>query len=159
MIFNFDKVQKDFLSAALKATKKNSACGWFTAHSEGQKVTYISDGHFFARVPDEMCFVRSSDRMRQIKAETFESYDLPKTYDDEYRLTDTMTSRTVTGIKDPVHIFTTQDGQEVWINEKLLAYFKDMQTVRFYQKNGFRNAVAVYVTDWLAGVLLPINHK
>lgn len=160
MIFNFDKVQKDFLTAALKSYKKNVFCEWFTAHSDEDHTTYISNGNFFARIPDEMVFVKANDKMRQIKTETFEKFDLPGSNDEEYRLTDTMTCRTVSGVKDPVHIFSTRMGEEVWINEKLFAYFKDMTSIRLYQKGNARNAaIAVYVADWLAGVLLPIHHK
>jgi hypothetical protein len=97
--------------------------------------------------------------MRKISAETFEKYDLPRSYEEEYRLKDTMTCKTVPAIKDPVHIFTNDTGGEVWINERLFAYFKDMTSIRLYQKDSVKNAIAVYVADYLVGVLLPINHN
>lgn len=157
-MFDFDKVQKDFLSAALKAYKKKTMCDFFTAHDDEKKNTYISDERFFVIVPDEMCFITSTEKMRYVSPDVFKKMILPDCDDKENEIKDLFTSRTIPGTKKPCRVFGRQDGQEIWIDEKILAYFAGMDGLRYFSK-GIRDAVAVYMYDTLVGVMLPINHK
>lgn len=156
-MFDFDKVQKDFLSAALKAYKKNTMCEFFSAHDEENNLTYISNSYFFAIVPDEMCFITSTEKMRYVSPDVFKKMILPDCDDKENEIKDLFTSRTIPGTKKPYRVFGRQDGQEIWIDEKILAYFAGMDGLRYFSK-GIRDAVAVYMYDTLVGMILPITH-
>ena len=159
-MFDFDKVQKDYLTAALKAYKKHMQCNFFTAHDEEKKTTYISDGSFFVIVPDEMCFITSTDTMRHVSPDIFEKMkkDLPGCYDRENEIKDMFITRNVpTDLKRSYHVFGHQSGEEIWIDEKILAYFASMDGLSYFC-TGKRAPVAVYMYETLVGVMLPINH-
>ena len=150
--FNFDKVQKDFLSAALKADKADKMCSWFTGKDTEHERTILSDGHFLAIIPDEILYVRGSKNIRNISAETFlrnmkPDYDLQP-------VTDTGIRRNVD--KDTVCVLKNHD-EEIWINEKYLKYFAGMS----YTLKGTdrKNPVQVYVLDQCVGMILPVYHK
>jgi hypothetical protein len=150
--FDFDKVQKDFLAAALKACKTGLFCPWFASPDTENKKTIISDGHFLAIIPDDMLFVKSAGNMREINAESFlrnmkQAYELQP-------VTDTGLRKTVD--KNTVCILKTETD-EIWIDEKYLKYFAGMS----YTLKGTdcRNPVQVYVLDQCVGMILPIAHK
>lgn len=157
MILNFDKVQKDFLTAALKTshdrTKHND---WIYSHSEEKKMIILSDGHFIAAVPESMCFVNAQDDcgVRILQPQTFEKM-VPSFYDQSERLTDSMTTRQITGAKTKVHILTTENGEEIKIDEKYYSYFSSMDEKQFFCK-GKKNPVYVFVYDQFVGCILPI---
>ena len=66
-------------------------------------------------------------------------------------------SRNVPGEKRSYHVFNRQDGEEIWIDEKIFAYFAGMDGLRYFC-TGKRAPVAVYMYETLVGVMLPINH-
>lgn len=136
-ILDFDKVQTDYLKASLKTSHKGGMCAWFLSHDEEGNNTYLSDGHFIAIVPDAMCFVKSNGR--EINPDS-----LKKNFTPSYELkviTDTGLSIAVAGTKETAHIFKL-DEDEIWINEKYLAYFAKMP-VR-YMGTGRRAPVMLF---------------
>lgn len=155
MFLNFDKVQKDFLAACLKAAKKRVGCEWFTGHNDDRQETYISNGHFIAIVPDEMCFIQPGTKGRKIDFQT-----IKKNMPDESlldALTDTQTSRQIPAQKITCRIFQNKDGEEIWVNEKLLSYFDGMEC-RFLGSKPTA-PIMVYSLGRAVGMVLPISHK
>lgn len=157
-LLNFDKVQKDFLAAALKRSHDSrTACGWIYSRNENRKEIILSDGYFFAAIPQEMCFVTAMEDtgIRLIPAESFEKM-VPRDYDDSERLTDTQTIKTTAATgKIKIHTLTTNDGQEIWINQKYYDYFSGMDSIQFYTA-GKKHPIKVFVYDRFVGIILPI---
>lgn len=149
---NFDKVQKDFLSEKLKATKKGNFCEWFTAHDESRAETYVSNGQFFAVIPDEICFIQEETHSRGIKPESLKRC-IPETEGGFLHYTGTIKKID----KINAYIFTTADGEEIWIAEKYYKYFENMNC--HYCGSGAKSAVVVYVLDRIVGLILPVNHR
>lgn len=152
-LLDFDKVQTDYLKASLKTSHKGGMCQWFFSHDDEKENTILSDGHFLAVVPDRMCFVKSNGREISpdiIRKNLVSEHELVE-------LIDTGTSRQIIpGKKDMVHVFKINDD-EIWINEKYIAYFEKM-SVR-YMGTGMRAPVMVYWADMFLGMILPVNHK
>lgn len=123
-------------------------------HDDDKKNTILSDGHFLAIVPDAMCFVKTNGR--EIKADTLLKNLTPE--HELSRLDDTGTTKQIIpGKKDAARILKLND-EEIWVDEKYLAYFEKM-SVR-YMGTGMRAPVMVYWADTLLGMILPIvNHK
>lgn len=153
-LLDFDKAQTDYLKASLKTSHRGGICPWLYGHDDEKNNTILSDGYFLVVVPDVMCFVKPNGR--EISADTIKRNLLPET--DQHQLTDTGMSTAVKGTKDTAHIFRDNEtGEDIWINNKYLAYFEKM-SVRYAGK-GMRNPVMVYWGDTLVGVVLPISHK
>ena len=154
--FDFDKVQKDFLAAALKAQKKNAWCDWFMGHDDEKKNTFISDGHFIAILPDVMCYIKTGEKTRTIDAKTF-LQNMPKEYDIKPVIDTGMRKDITSPCKVTVCILKAEDGDEIWINKKYLDYFSGMN----YRLAGTtaKAPVMVYALDVPVGLILPINHK
>jgi hypothetical protein len=155
-LLNFDKVQKDFLSAALKATANNIPCEWFTGEADNS--ICLSDGHFIAFVPREMCFVAAAEnsRVRKLPETTFKNMIVDR--DTLSPATYTNMQRTIPGTNKTVNVFTLENGEEAWLNEKYVKYFEGMGHCKTYGTT-MRNPIYFYVMDRLVGMILPINHN
>lgn len=153
--FDFDKVQKDFLSAALKAQKKGTPGNWFTCEDTEKHRIFISDGHFLAIVPDKICCVQAGGKGRKIKPEAIK---MPEECDLK-PVADTGMRKDITSpVKATICILKAQDAEEeIWINKKYLDYFSGMNYR--IMGTGAKAPIMLYVLDVAVGMIMPINHK
>lgn len=151
--FDFDKVQKDFLTAALKASKTGGMCNWFTGGMESDKKTILSDGHFAAFVPDDLLFVKRAGDMREISGDTFKKNLMPEK--DLQTVIDTGMQKKID--KDTICILKNEHGEEIWVNEKYMKYFAGMDC--HYKGTDKKHPVQVFCIDVLVGIILPITHN
>lgn len=148
-IYDFDKIQKDYLTAALKAVKNGTSCPWIFAHCDADKTTIISDHYFMAIIPDDLVYVASK--------QTMHTDALLRNIQPDYSLDvaeDTGLRKTID--KNTVCIFKVKN-EEIWINEKYIKYFAGMD----YDLRGTtkKQPLQVYVNDKCIGLILPINHN
>ena len=153
MLFDFSKVQKDYLTAVLKAEKSGSFSGWFIGHKEEDKITYFSDGHFVACIPDQMCYVKAAGRVRVLDNPGFLDNNLIAEAE-QVELFDRGMRKKIDSRKVNVCILENDDFC-VWVNEKLLNYFTGMR-VHFMGKSPV-NPVMVYMGEQLVGIIMPIK--
>lgn len=151
--FDFDKVQKDFLTAALKASKTEAMCNWFTGYIESDKKTILSDGHFAAFVPDDLLFVKRAGNIRDFNADTFKKNLLPEK--DLQTVIDTGMRKKID--KDTICILKNEQGEEIWVNEKYMKYFTGMAC--HYKGTDKKSPVQVFCLETLVGIILPIAHN
>ncbi len=147
-LLNFDKVQKDYLSRILKGDRE-----WFAAADENK--AYISDGHFVAAMPRDMCAIKC-DIPKHIRctADVLNKMIDVNIYDFQ-ELLDTNTTLKVD--RDNIKMLKNADGEDIWINEKYAKYFSDMN-IKYYGSTP-RNMVYVVALGEIVGCILPINHK
>lgn len=149
--FDFDKVQKDFLTAALKASKNGIMCNWCTGSMESDKKTILSDGHFAAFVPDDLLFVKRAENMRNINGDTFKKNLMPEK--DLQTVIDTGMQKKIS--KDTICILENEQGEEIWVNEKYMKYFAGMNC--HYKGTDKKHPIQVFCIDVLVGIILPIS--
>lgn len=147
-MWNFDKVQKDYLNKILK-----NDCEWFAAADDC--TAYISNGHFIVAMPREFCGIDCNlpDHTR-ITAENFKKMIDVNIYDFE-ELSDSKT--TMQHERDNIRMLKNSEGVDIWINEKYVKYFEDMN-IKYYG-SGPKNVVYVEAHGCIVGLILPINHK
>lgn len=149
-IYDFDKVQKDYLNAALKASKNGTSNMWIFAHCEDEKVTIISDSYFMAMIPDDLVFVQTHKIFSDSSA-------LLRNIAPDYTLSpaiDTGMKKTID--KNTVCIFRVNDI-DVWVNEKYVKYFAGMNCE--FRGSTKKAPLQIYVNDKCIGLILPINHN
>ena len=149
-IYDFDKIQKDYLTAALKAKKKGSQCAWILAHNTAENTTIISDKYFMAIIPDDLVFVKSDNMLPDIK-------NLLRIVQPKYALypaTNTGMKKTID--KETVCIFET-NNDTIYVNEKYIKYFAGMDCEIYGTTK--KSPLQVYVNENCVGVILPINHN
>lgn len=147
-MWDFDKVQKDYLNKILKGDR-----AWFAAADD--YTAYISNGHFIVAMPREFCGIDCNlpDHTR-ITADAFKKMIDVNIYEFQ-ELLDTNTTLKVD--KDHVKMLKNAEGDDIWINEKYAKYFSDMN-IKYYGSTP-RNIVYITALDTIVGCIMPIHHK
>lgn len=112
----------------------------------GDKVVISHDGYFAMIIP----------KIRNIFNREFSScYKIP--YDwYAHKLTDTGQLRKIG--KTTVHIFETDEGEKIQVNEKHLNYF-DSRFAEFYGEQGTAVFVSEYGGKTPCGIIMPIKER
>ena len=152
----FEKLQKDFLSAMFNEKKAREALFCKTEKS----VYLLMNGSFFAKIPLEECFVKPSRYCRNIQPETLEKIENAETRE---KLIYTGITKQLNNEKNKVVIFTAENGEEIWLNEKFVKYFTDNKLITpvFYNTAGpvGKVPIKVYSGDLFIGAILPVYHN
>ena len=150
-MFNLDKVQKAYMNALLKSDRT-----FFGVDDQEKGKSYISDGHFVAIIPRNLCVVRCDmPDGRHITPDAFRKYT--EGAGDLQQAHDTMERRTLPDKKTMVVVLQIGDGETMWINEKYYKYFSDMSVTLWATTP---NApVIVKWGDEVIGVILPIRKE
>ena len=136
------KLEKFMCEVTKKLLKENKVMFW----EYGDKVVISHDGYFAMIIP----------KTRNIfNRELSNCYQIP--YDwYAHKLTDTGQLRKIG--KATVHIFETDKGEKVKINEKYLNYF-DLRFAEFYGEQG----TAIFVSEdggkTPCGIIMPIGER
>lgn len=144
-----DKLQKDFLTLALKGKEKPIITTTDTH-------VYLCNGYFFGKIPRKACYLTAGEGCRELSADTFKKMENAP---EAEVLTYTGRTQTIDGLKKTARIYTTQNGEEVWLNSKYAAYFDERECQIIKTEGSPKNSpVKFYYLNSLIGVVLPINY-
>lgn len=146
-VFDFDKLQADFLKSFCKDDKQ------FFGASDGDKC-YISNGHMIGVMPAVICGVNLDHvEYQRCTVESFKNMFKNAVHDRV--LIDTGITKKITGATVKVFAFQDNPDEVVWLDEKYCKYFEKMNC----QISGSteKSCVIFETIGDIVGMILPIN--
>ena len=146
----FDKIQIELLKLAYNCKLGNK----YRYKVEDDKVV-VSNGNYLMFIPKLLWFLDTEAVFRNKMPLTLKFDEFMK---NNKPITDTLsTVRIVDGRQ--LHVFKTQDGEEIFIDESILKLFQNDKYDKLHYEGTNRKApIAVYDdVDRLLGIILPVN--